>query len=127
MHRTVIEPRFYETDAFGHINNTVIAGWFETGRRGVFELFSSDMDPRNLNLILARIEIDFVAQTYYGSEVEIRTWVERIGRTSFTVSQEAWQNDQCVARGQAVQVHFDWQTQAPAPLSEDQKAALAAL
>jgi acyl-CoA thioester hydrolase len=27
-----ITPRFYETDAFGHINNTVIAGWFEAGR-----------------------------------------------------------------------------------------------
>lgn len=31
-----LTPRFYETDAFGHINNTVITGWFETAREPVF-------------------------------------------------------------------------------------------
>ena len=36
MVTAVVTPRFYETDAFGHINNTVITGWFETAREPIF-------------------------------------------------------------------------------------------
>lgn len=122
-----IFPRFYETDAFGHINNTVVAGWFETGREAIFRIFSPDLDPARMNLILARIEVDFVAQIYYGHAVEIRTGVERLGNSSFTVCQEAWQQGQCVARGRAVQVYFDHGSQRPQPLTGDYREALAAL
>ena len=30
-----VSPRFAETDALGHINNTVIPVWFEQGRHGI--------------------------------------------------------------------------------------------
>jgi len=123
-----ITPRFYETDAFGHINNTVITGWFETAREPVFRLFNPSMEIKNLPLILARVEVDFVAQIYYGADMlnpcfdfdisavidlsnEIKTWIEHIGNSSFIVAHEAWQNDHCVARGKAVQVYFDFSTQ----------------
>lgn len=77
-----ITPRFYETDAFGHINNTVITGWFETAREPVFRLFNPSMEIKNLPLILARVEVDFVAQIYYGADIEIKTWIEQIGNSS---------------------------------------------
>lgn len=106
-----ITPRFYETDAFGHINNTVITGWFETAREPIFRLFNPSMEIKNLPLILARVEVDFVAQIYYGANIEIKTWIEHIGNSSFVIAHEAWQNAQCVARGKAVQVYFDFSTQ----------------
>ena len=31
--------RFYETDALGHVNNTVVPMWIETGRLPIFEFF----------------------------------------------------------------------------------------
>jgi len=34
-----IKPRFLETDALGHINNTVVPGWFEGARDPVFRWF----------------------------------------------------------------------------------------
>jgi len=70
-----ITPRFYETDAFGHINNTVITGWFETAREPIFRIFNPNMEIKNLPLILARVEVDFVAQIYYGASIEIKTWI----------------------------------------------------
>ena len=82
MFTAVVTPRFYETDAFGHINNTVITGWFETAREPIFRIFSPQMDARGMNLILARVEVDYVAQTHYGHEVELRTGIERIGKTN---------------------------------------------
>jgi acyl-CoA thioester hydrolase len=111
MFKTTVQPRFYETDAFGHVNNTVVAGWFETAREPIFRLFCPDMDIRKMNLILARIEVDFVAQIYYGDEVTLLTGIERVGNSSFVVHHEAWQKQACVARGKAVQVYFDHGTQ----------------
>lgn len=62
MFTTTVMPRFFETDAFGHVNNTVVGGWFETAREPIFRIFSPDMDIRQLSLILARTEVDFTTQ-----------------------------------------------------------------
>lgn len=112
MFTWVVAPRFYETDAFGHVNNTVVPGWFETAREPIFKLFTDGEDMIRINLILARIEVDFVAQIYYGKDVTVKTGIEKIGNSSFVVWHEAWQNDTLAARGKAVQVYFNHQTQA---------------
>lgn len=104
-------PRFYETDAFGHVNNTVVTGWFETAREPIFRIFTPEMNVRELKLILARVEVDFVAQIYYGSDVTVKTTIEKIGNSSFTVAHVALQNDIVVANGKAVQVYFDFDSQ----------------
>lgn len=85
MFETTFSPRFYETDAFGHVNNTVVTGWFETAREPIFRIFSPQMKVSDLSLILARIETDFVAQIHYGRAVRVTTGIEKIGNASFTV------------------------------------------
>ena len=125
MFEQTVTPRFYETDAFGHVNNTVVTGWFETGRAPLFVLFGRGGNPESLPLILARVEVDFVAQIYYGSDVTLRTGIERIGNSSFVVTQQAWQNDALVARGRAVQVYFNHEEQASAPIPDDFREGLA--
>ena len=122
-----ITPRFYETDAFGHINNTVMTGWFEAGRAPIFQIFTPDMNIQQLTLILARIEVDFVAQTHYGHEVLIKTGIEKVGNSSFVVIQEAWQNDILVAKGKAVQVYFDFKTQKSDRIPDEYREKLEAL
>ena len=118
MFSLTVEPRFYETDAFRHVNNTVVAGWFETAREPIFRLFAPSMKPEDLALILARIEVDFVAQIHYGLPVTIETGIGRIGTSSFVVLHRAFQDGREVARGRAVQVHFDWTTQASRALPQ---------
>lgn len=127
MFTQTITPRFYETDAFGHINNTVIAGWFEAGRAPIFQIFTPEMNIKELTLILARIEVDFVAQTHYGHEVIIKTGIEKVGNSSFVVIQEAWQNDVLTAKGKAVQVYFDHHTQKSDRIPDVYRAKLEAL
>ena len=111
MFSMTVTPRFYETDALGHINNTVLSNWFEASREPVFRLFNPTLALGEWNLILARVEIDYVAQTHYGKQVEVRSWIGRIGNSSFVVEQDAWQEGVCVARGKAVQVFFNYLTQ----------------
>lgn len=103
-------PRFNDTDALGHINNASYSTWFEEARRPVFEFFVPDLDPKKWNLILARVEIDFLAQGHYQKETVVSTKLEKIGNSSFTLLQEASQEDTIVCRGKAILVHFDYQT-----------------
>lgn len=118
MFSMTVTPRFYETDALGHINNTVVSGWFESGREPIFRLFNPSLALTEWNLILARVEIDYVAQIQYGSDVTLLAGIEKIGNSSFVVAQEAWQDNVCVARGKAVQVFFNYRTQKSEPVPE---------
>ncbi|TKB45366.1 acyl-CoA thioesterase [Thalassotalea mangrovi] len=117
-------PRFSDTDALGHINNTCIPVWFEGAREGVFKLFTPDLDLQNWPLILAKIDVHFHAQIYYGEKVEIRTFVSRIGNSSFDVYQEVWQQGECKASGTAVMVHFCYQKQGAVAIDDNLKQIL---
>lgn len=124
MFSEVIQPRFSETDALGHINNTVFAVWFEGARTAVFRIFTPELNLKQWPLIIARVTIDYHAQTQYGQPVEIRTFISRLGGSSFDVYQEAWQNGVKCASGTTVMVQFDYLSQTARPLSADIRAAL---
>ncbi|HET8705050.1 MAG TPA: thioesterase family protein [Pseudomonadales bacterium] len=127
MFTWVVSPRFYETDAFGHVNNTVVPGWFETAREPIFKLFMDAEQMTKINLILARIEVDFVAQIFYGKDVTVKTGIEKIGNSSFVVWHEAWQSGILSARGKAVQVYFNHDTQKSEPIPAEYREKLAAI
>jgi len=126
MFTMTVTPRFYETDALGHINNTVVPGWFETARDPVFRFFNPSLNVKEWNLILARVEVDFVAQIHFGHDVTLITGIEKVGNASFVVLQETWQNNLCVARGKAVQAFFNYQTQKSEPLPASLRTKLEA-
>ena len=109
--------RFYETDALKHVSNTVVAGWFETAREDIFKIFTPTLDLDNWPLILASYKIDFLAQIFYGKDIEVKTGVSRIGKSSFDVYQEIWQDNKKCASGITTMVHFDYKTQASCPIS----------
>ncbi len=124
MLQETIQPRFSETDALGHINNTVFPVWFETARTPLFRIFTPDLDIRQWKLIIARVIVDYHAETHYGHAVELKTWISRIGNSSFEIYQEAWQNGEKCVSGTTTAVHFDYQQKKSAPLSEKQKSLL---
>ncbi len=106
-----ITPRFSDTDALGHINNTMVPIWFEGAREPIFRWFTPDLDLTNWKLILAKIDASFHGQMYYGKAIEVRTYIGRIGSSSFDVYQEIWQNQQLCASGTAIMVNFNYQQQ----------------
>ena len=119
-----IEPRFVETDALGHINNTVLPAWFEQARTPIFKIFTPSLAIDKWELILAKIEVSFLGQIYYGKVVEIKTFIQSIGNSSFVVYHQAWQEEIKVAEGTAILVNFDHTTQKSKPLSDAIKGEL---
>jgi len=110
MLKETIKPRFCETDGLGHINNTVVAQWFEGARDPIFKWFTPDLSLANWQLILAKTTVEFHAELQYGADVELRSYISRVGNSSFDVYQEAWQQGIKCASGTAVMVHFDYET-----------------
>ncbi len=111
-----ITPRFGDIDGLRHVNNTVIPGWFEQARNPIYRIFNPDFAFEGWNLILARYEIDFVRPLVINGDVTVRTWVSRIGTTSFAVDQEALQGGALSIRGRTVLVHYDFATGRPVPI-----------
>ena len=124
MFSDIFSPKFTDTDALGHINNTNVPVWFEGGRDPIFRFFIPNLDPKKWCLILAKIDVTFHAQMHYGKEMEVKTYVSRIGSSSFDVHQELWQNNIKCASGTSVLVHFSFENQKSKVIPEDIKALL---
>lgn len=126
MFKSIIDVSSRDTDSLGHVNNTSLPLWFETARNPVYKIFNPTMElnPLIWNLIMVHTEFDYLNQIYYGFEVEIRTYIEIIGNTSFTVYQEAWQKGKLRATGRAVLVDFDFNKQEKVEIPEDIKREL---
>lgn len=124
MFITHIQPRFVETDALGHINNTVVPVWFEAARTDIFKIFNPEQNLAKWNLIIAKIEVNYEAQIAYQNEVEIRTHISKVGNSSFTVLQEVYQQAKRVAWGECVMVKFDYDSAKAQSINDDEKQCL---
>lgn len=124
MYKHTIQPRFNETDALGHISNTVLPSWFEAARAPLFEDIIPGWTVGNWPIILAHIEVDFIQQIFVGTDVDITTQIQKVGNSSFTVYHEAFQNSKIVASGNAVLVFFDFKAQKTTPIPNEIRAIL---
>ncbi|WP_216830782.1 acyl-CoA thioesterase [Alkalihalobacterium elongatum] len=125
MFSKTIEPRVSETDGAGHINNTTIPIWFESGRDEIFRLFTPDLSFNNWRCVILKIEVEYTSQIYYGRPVIVQTWISKIGNTSFGVYEEIQQDGKVCAKGNATYVNFNFETQKSEPIPENIKSALA--
>ena len=105
---TNIVPRVSETDGVVHINNVFVPIWFEAGRREIFRIFSPNLDFVNWKLALVKVTIEYVDQLYLAENVEIRTGIEKIGNSSFTIKEEIHQTDRLCAKGEAIYVNYNF-------------------
>jgi len=125
-HSLTITPRFYETDALGHINNASIAAWFEVARITFIESLGKQTAASSVNWILASLQIDFIAETFYGADVIATVTDATAGNSSLTVICEMSQGGKLTVRGKAVLVHLDTQSKRPSRIPDGLREKLAA-
>ena len=126
MFTATVTPSFGETDALGHINNTVLARWFELARNPIFRIFEPNLSPSHdaWPLIIAYTDYNFVGELFHDCDVELRTYIEKIGTKSFTIYHEAWQGGRLCTFGRAVVVHYDYRERVSTPIPEEKKVKL---
>ena len=77
------------------------------------------VDYEHWKLISVHNDYDYLKQIFLGQDVEIRTHILKIGNSSFTLGQEAWQDGQLKVKGTCVLVHFDFMEQKSVPIPDD--------
>jgi acyl-CoA thioester hydrolase len=121
-HRTTLQVRFRDIDAFGHVNNAVFFSYVELARiRYLLDVLQPDQPFEHLPLILARVELDFRSPITFGEEVVVETRVDRIGRTSFEMSHRmaAAPDGRLVGDVRTVLVTYDYGAARPMPVPDD--------
>jgi len=126
-HRTSLQVRFRDIDAFGHVNNAVYFSYVEQARiRYLLDVLAPDEPFDRLPLILARVELDFRSPIFFGDEVTVETRVDRIGRSSVGMSHRmtAGADGRLVGDVGTVLVTYDYRASAPIPVPEVWRARI---
>jgi acyl-CoA thioester hydrolase len=136
-HRYVVETRFGDTDAMGHINNSRFLTFCESARIAYWEAATGE--PFGLvthgaeeSLILADVRVTFRSPAYFGEVLTVESRAGRVGRTSFTLEHRITAGDsprgraRLVATGDDVLVLYDYATERPRVIPEAVVARLEA-
>ncbi|KZX60585.1 hypothetical protein A3709_00505 [Halioglobus sp. HI00S01] len=123
---TRITPRFNETDALGHINNAVMSVWFEVARTDALS-YLRDGPRSEGRWLVASVTLDYLRETFYGSDVTINMSRVFAGNTSLTMECEMHQNNELVVKGKAVLVHVDMESKAKLRVPDVMREKLATL
>ena len=108
--------RFGDLDPQGHVNNTVFATFFETGRVALLRARGNELSAPGATSVLARLDINFLKELHWPGNVEIGTGIAEIGRSSFTFLQAIFHEGACAATGRATMVMIDEATRRARPL-----------
>ena len=119
--------RFRDVDAMGHVNNAVFLTYLEQARVALFSERGGATGLGQMNMILARAEIDFRAPVRLGQEVEISVRASRFGTKSFDLEYELRVEGELVAEAKSVQVAYDYDRREPIPVPTEWREKLAAV
>lgn len=134
-HRVTIDVRFADTDAMGHVNNAVYLTYCEMARiRYWTDVTGEPVAARHdgaESLILAEARITYRAQAFHTDRVTVETRASQIGRTSFTLEHRLTARAEggparLIAVSGSVLVRYDYATERPAPISDEDIAAIEA-
>lgn len=119
MHEIEIRTRLSETDMVGHINNVSYFIYLEEARiRFMEDILRKDNEDEKWNVIVASAKCDYIAQAYFNQTLKVRTYVEKVGNSSFTIKNDliCKETGQLIAKGTVVMVCFDFESQSSKPI-----------
>ena len=116
--------RFGDLDPQGHVNNTVFATFFETGRVMLLREPGNELGAPGATTVLARLDISFLRELHWPGEVMIGTGTTHVGRSSYSFLQAIFHNGECAGTANATMVMIDAATRKSRPLPENVVARL---
>lgn len=127
-HTIDIQLRFNDIDSLGHVNNSTYFQLFDLAKARYFETVAGgNLDWRKANIVVANVNCNFLAPTFFSEPLVVDTQTEKIGNKSITLVQQLRNSDngqvKCVCR--TVMVGYDVSTQGVAEIAQDWKNAIA--
>jgi acyl-CoA thioester hydrolase len=125
---TTVEVRFRDLDAIGHVNNAVYLTYVESARVDYWLHVTGRKGIDAVDIILARVEIDYRSPVLLGETIEVTTRCVSMRRSSLVLGFElrARQDGRVVAEAQNVVVYYDYAAGRSRPLTPEIRARLRA-
>jgi acyl-CoA thioester hydrolase len=119
--------RFRDLDPMGHVNNAVFLTYLEQARVAFISEMGAATGLEEMNMIIARVEIDFRAPVRLGQEVEISVRASRFGTKSFDLDYELRVDGELVAEAKSIQVAYDYDRREAVPVPAHWREKLSAV
>jgi acyl-CoA thioester hydrolase len=123
----VEQVRFRDLDPMGHVNNAVFLTYIEQARVTYLAEVGAASGLEDMNMVVARVEIDFKAPVRLGQEVEISVRATRFGTKSFDLDYVLRVDGVVVAEATSVQVAYDYERQQPKELPSEWREKMTAV
>ena len=86
-HSVPVQLRFNDADALGHVNNSVYFTFYDLGKTEYFKAVRGGEIPKEIDIVVAHAEVDFIAPVFLNDEIAVQTTVSEIGNKSFELIQ----------------------------------------
>lgn len=108
--RADVQVRFRDTDAMGHVNNAVYLSYLEIARVEYWRALTKKRDWRSLDIIVARVEIDYRAPATVDTELTVWVRTSELKRSSFVMDYRVEEKGtgRLIAEARTVQACFDY-------------------
>lgn len=116
-----IEVRFRDMDALGHVNNAVYLTYLESARLAYWLELRGKRDLSDVDMILARVEIDYRSPARFGELLDVGVRVASLRRSSFQMGFRivSRADGRLVAEGRKVLVHYDYAASRSTPIPDE--------
>jgi acyl-CoA thioester hydrolase len=136
-YRRLVEVRFGDTDAMGHVNNAVFLTYVELARAGYYRAAAGGRvgigaTERDQSFILADARLTFRSPAFFGEFLTAEARTAHVGTRSFTTEfritapESAYGAARLVVVASSVQVGYDYDAGRVRPIRDDLVAALEA-
>jgi acyl-CoA thioester hydrolase len=124
MFERLVQVRWRDTDALGHVNHVVFMTYLEEAR----DAFYMQVLGPDWYYVVARIEVDLRSEVHHADqEVTVRIQPERLGTTSLTTRETILTpSGEVVAEARVVAVRWDPGERRSVPFSEAERTRLEA-
>ncbi len=125
-----IPTRWHDNDAYGHVNNVVYYGWFDTAVNAwLIEGGFLDLAGSEIVGLVVETGCTYFESIAFPETVEAGIAVERLGNSSVTYRIGIFRQggDQAAAQGRFTHVYVERASQKPVPIPAPLRAALAAI
>jgi len=117
----VVQTRFRDTDAMGHINNAVYLSYLELARMEYVRRVFGVRDYGSVDFILAHASLDYRSPARAGESLGVGVRVTKLGGASFRMGYRIVETEsgRLVAEAETVQVSYDYRAGRVKRLSEE--------
>ena len=125
-HVMPVQIRFSDVDQYGHMNNSSYFSIYDLAKTSYMRDVFGDKNWRDLGIVVANINADFLAPVFFSDDLYIETTVIHLGNKSFTLLQRAINKASGVLKCQCrtVMVGYDMATKEPVELPDSFKKTI---